>query len=201
MKYRFIALWNRINAQGNAEDEFNKLISIYSKPQRFYHNMENHINNCLIEFDSVKELAQKPDILELGIWYHDAIHNDEEKSAQLAYDVCVNAQLLDDANFAKDLILFTKHDSIPKAIDLKLIMDIDLSILGKNADEFNEYEKNIRKEYSWVPEFKFREERIKILQRFLYKESIYLTDFFRGKYESKARENLQKSINDLLNRI
>ena len=63
--------------------------------------------------------------------------------------------------------------------------------------EFDEYEQNIRREYSWVPEDQFRQGRSAILQMFLDRDSIYLTDFFKGKYESQARENLQRSIDAL----
>ena len=202
MKDGFVGLWNRIKAQGSAENEFNKLKTMYSEPHRFYHNLR-HVGNCLTELDSVKQLVQQPDLVEFAIWYHDTIYDaqakdNEEQSAELAYGVCLDAKLSHDfANNTKDLILATKHNSVPQGIDARLLIDVDLSILGKPAAEFDEYEHNIRREYSWVPENQFRQGRSQILQMFLDRDSIYLTDFFKGKYESQARENLQRSIDAL----
>lgn len=202
MKDRFTDLWNRIKAQGSAEKEFDRLKTMYSEPQRFYHNM-NHLKSCLTELSSVQELVQQHDLVEFAIWYHDVIYDtkakdNEEQSAQLAYDVCLDAKLPHDfANGTKDLILATKHDAVPQGIDARLLIDVDLSILGIPTLEFDEYEQNIRREYSWVPEDQFRQGRSQILQMFLDRDSIYLTDIFKGKYESQARENLQRSIDAL----
>ncbi|MBI4144416.1 N-methyl-D-aspartate receptor NMDAR2C subunit [Candidatus Woesearchaeota archaeon] len=202
MKDRFISLWNRINAQGDAEQEFTRLCEMYSNSERFYHTM-THVRNCLVELDSVRGLVQRFDSVEFAIWYHDAIYDsgvkdNEERSAQLAYDVCLAAQLPKEfAGRVSDLILVTKHNVIPGRIDAEILIDVDLSILGKSPEEFDEYEKNIRREYSEVPEDKFRQGRSTILQMFLNRTSVYLTDFFKAKYEMQARKNLQRSINKL----
>nr|MBI4156127.1 N-methyl-D-aspartate receptor NMDAR2C subunit [Candidatus Woesearchaeota archaeon] len=205
MEIRFAALWNRIGAKEAHEEKFAKLVSMYSEPQRFYHNMD-HVKNLLVELDSVKNpFGLQPDLVELAIWYHDAIYNtrakdNEERSAQLAYDVCISAQLPETlGKRVKNLILATKHDVVPNGIDARVLIDIDLSILGKSPQEFDEYEKNIRKEYSWVPEDKYREGRSAILKRFLDRSEIYLTDFFRSKYEIQARENIIHSMKKLEN--
>ena len=67
MQKRFIKLWNRIGAKGSPHKEFEKLFSMYIEPQRFYHNLD-HIQNCLLEFDSAKHLISQPDIVEFAIW-------------------------------------------------------------------------------------------------------------------------------------
>ena len=78
------------------------------------------------------------------------------------------------------------------------MLDIDLAILGQEQDIFKEYEDNIRKEYIYVPKEIFNPKRSEILQSFLDRKSIYLTDYFKDKYEEIARDNLKKSIKDLL---
>ncbi len=202
MKENFTNLWNRIKAQNSAEKEFARLKTMYSESHRFYHNLA-HINSCLTELGSAQQLVQQPDLVEFAIWYHDVIYNpkakyNEEKSAQLAYGVCLAAKIPEDfANRTKDLILATKHDAVPRGIDARLMIDVDLSILGKSPEEFDKYERDIRREYSWVSEDQFRQGRSAILQMFLNRYSIYLTDFFKGKYESQARANLQRSIESL----
>lgn len=202
MKERFAELWNRINAHGSAEQQFVKLKDLYSDPHRFYHTM-SHVYNSLAEFDSARSLVQEPDLVEFAIWYHDAIYDprardNEEKSSQLAYDICLAA--LTPKEFAegvRNLILATKHNAVPQGIDSEVLVDVDLSIFGKSPEEFDEYERNIRKEYSWVPADQFRKGRSIVLRMFLDRDSVYFTDFFRGKYESHAKANLQRSIEAL----
>jgi len=95
--------------------------------------------------------------------------------------------------------LATKHieGRIPKNIDEKFVVDIDLSILGQLQERFDEYEKNIKKEYSQIPEEKFKGGRKIILKKFLDRQNIYFTDFFRKKYELQARENLERTLSQL----
>ena len=70
----------------------------------------------------------------------------------------------------------------------------DLAILGSAPARFDEYERQIRQEYSWVDEAVFRSVRGKILQEFLARPSIYSTMGFRDRLENSARENLNRSI-------
>ena len=205
MKTRFIELWKRMGAQGNLDSEFDKLRDEYFETHRFYHNID-HIRNCLVDFDSAKHLANTSDLVELAIWYHDVVYDtrakdNEEKSAQLLYAACLTAKLPEElAKRAAVLVLATKHNLTPGNIDSKLLVDVDLAILGKPTREFDEYEKNIRKEYSWVSEDDFRKGRSGILKIFLQRaenNTLYLTDFFKDKYGTQARINLQKSIEAL----
>lgn len=202
MKTRFITLWKQIGAKGDFSRKFYELTQEYNRSDRFYHDLA-HIKNCLREFDLARNLAKEPEALELAIWYHDIIYDthsktNEEDSADLLYFLCSNAGLNKNfTNKSNRLILATKHDVISTDIDEKLIVDIDLSILGKSPAEFDVYEQNIRKEYSWAKDSDFNQGRAGILKIFLKRPSIYLTDFFRNKYEKQAIINLENSIKKL----
>ena len=204
MEKRFIVLLNRIGAKCNPREEFVKILSGYSEPQRHYHTL-NHIKKCLDEFDSAKNLMDNPDLVEFAIWYHDIIYNpkakdNEERSAELAYNICKDAKLSKEfGKSIKRLILTTKHDNIPKEMDAKFLIDIDLSSLGGSTKEVDENEENIRREYFFSSEEIYKEGRRKILQKFLDRERIYLTNFFRDKYELKARKNITNSLDNLIN--
>lgn len=209
MKNRFISLWHRINAQGNAELEYAKIYTKYTEPHRFYHNT-THIGNCLTELDSARDLAKQPDLVEFSIWYHDIIYSiegadNEGQSAKFAYEVCSSAGLPKGfCDKVEKLILATKHDVIPNGFDARIILDVDMSILGKPSKEFDEYERKIRQEYEpvikRVSEKDFQFERLKVLSSFLNRamdHELYLTDFFRDKYEKQSIKNLQRSIEAL----
>ncbi len=196
-------LWKRIGVINNKKIKkaFFALKEKYSKPHRFYHNL-NHIAHCLIELKEVRSLARNINILELAIWYHD-IEGDEEQSAKLAVKIIKNLQPQfkeKELEEIKELIKATNHLSFDEKkknffkIDEKLIIDVDLSILGQKRERFIEYEKLIAKEYNHIPRKLFLSGRIFVLKSFLRREHIYLTPYFRNKYERQARKNLMHSL-------
>ncbi len=202
LQKRWYTLWERMGANGSGEDAYNELVSLYGETQRAYHNFV-HIAHVMREFDGARSFIENPEQIEVALWYHDAIYNtrekgNEEKSAELAEQrlgkAGIKPQFIDDVT---TLILATKHQAIPQTSDGKYLVDIDLSSLGKAEKEFNEYERDIRDEYSWVPEEEFRQGRRGILQGFLDRNSIYSTDHFRQRYQSQARRNLERSIAQL----
>ena len=53
---------------------------------------------------------------------------------------------------------------------------------------------SIRKEYEWVEKEFYKQERTKVLQKFLERDRIYFTKEIFDKYEKQARENIQFEI-------
>lgn len=202
-KQRWLELWERIGAQGNGEIVDTDLVARYSEPHRVYHTLR-HIEDCLKELEVVRCFARNPDAVEMALWYHDAIYDtrsikNEEESAKLFREMAINASLPEAfISQVVNLILATKHVKVPRVSDAKLLVDIDLSILGQPQGKFNEYEEQIRKEYEWVPLEAFILGRSKILKSLLLKRAtIYSTDFFRNKYEAMARQNIVRSLTKL----
>lgn len=198
LQKRWNLLWERIGAKENNE-AYDELLFLYRQPSRSYHNFV-HIANVLKELDSARRLIDSPNLVEMALWYHDAVYQsrlsgNEEKSAELAQQrlssAGVNTIFIDKVT---SLILATKHPVTPQTQNEQYLVDIDLSILGKPEAEFDEYELDIRDEYSWVLEKDFKTGRSEILSEFLQRESIYSTEFFRNRYEEQAQKNLQRSI-------
>lgn len=177
---------------------FNQLIPIYSSPDRAYHNLA-HIQACLTEFEAVRSLANDPIAMQTAIYFHDVVydthaHDNEERSADFAREQLQKSGADETLiSTVVELILATKHNQ-PVSGDAALLVDIDLAILGKPADEFDRYDAAIRQEYAWVSEEAYRAGRSKILQSFLDRPSIYQTDYFRNQYEVHARLNLQHAL-------
>lgn len=200
---RWLGLWFRLGVYAYEDVIFayKDIVERYSEPQRRYHNL-SHIDNCLAEFTTVSYLSLDPDTLELAIWYHDAVYeigadNNEERSAALAQTVMEKLNLpADKIQRVKDIILATKHNAVPEYFDAKLMLDIDIANIG-DAAKFKETNKLVREEYFSVPENLFAIGRSNILESFLNRPRIYLTDYFYEKYEMCARENLQLSIKNL----
>lgn len=75
-------------------------------------------------------------------------------------------------------------------------MDFDLAILGKDKLGYEEYSKNIRREYIHYPEESYRTGRSKVLQQLLAGKLFVTSDFIEG-FENAARENIKEEIRNL----
>jgi predicted metal-dependent HD superfamily phosphohydrolase len=201
-KTKWLEFWQKLGVKNNPAPFFAELEACYSEPHRAYHNLA-HVMDCLEEFESVKNLAHDPTAVEMAIWYHDAVYDprakdNEEQSAELAAKVGSEIGLPSLLNQrVNNLILATKKHDVALDRDAAVMVDVDLSILGREACWFDEYENQIRKEYSWVPREQFVAGRSAILESFLARPFIYATEDFRKKYEQPARENLKRSIHKL----
>jgi len=196
--------WSLMQRLGLAPslDMYRELLRLYGEPHRAYHNFE-HIAACLRHLDDVRESAEKPDELELAIWFHDAIYKPFSGSNEL--DSAVLAADFLEENKAGEgtvanvhaLIMATVHDASPSPGDSSLMVDIDLSILGARPEVYGVFEQAVRQEYRRVPGPIFRRKRRKLLQQFLDREKIYQHPHFFEKLEVQARRNLAAAIDTL----
>jgi len=203
----FTVLWRKAGCSGDGILWYERLRAGWQSPGRAYHDWR-HLGECLTEFDTVRESFPEANlpVVELAIWFHDIVYNpkaidNEERSADLAVEALHEGGAAEDlvsAVFA--LVMATKSHNVPPG-DLgkntALLLDIDLSILGKPSERYWEYEEQIRMEYEWVPMQVFSEKRAEILQGFLSRPRLYLTEPFYDRYEATARSNLAAAIHHL----
>lgn len=200
-KDRWLALMSALNFAPSL-DCYDELVSAYAEKHRFYHT-NKHIEAMLHHFDAVKNLAEHPAELELAIWFHDAIYKvfsktNEFDSAVWAKEFALsNGYGHEGAERIFNLVMATQHNEEVQSSDQKLIVDIDLSILGASVETYDEFEKNVRKEYKWVPMFIYRRKRKALLQSFLNAPSIYHLPYFKDKYENAAKNNINRAIKQL----
>jgi predicted metal-dependent HD superfamily phosphohydrolase len=193
------AMWRQLGASGSDDALFNWLVECYSEPHRKYHTMQ-HLKECFAHLERVRSVAEHAGEVELALWFHDAIYDtrkkdNEERSAEWARESALVAGLPDDqANRIYELVMATMHNAVPAGKDAAVLVDIDLGILGAEEVRFDEYETQVRAEYSWVPGPLYRRGRRKILQEFVSRESIYSTKFFRDTCEARARRNIARSL-------
>lgn len=178
---------------------FGELVDRYANPKRYYHILDGHIAACIREFNTVRILAKNPIVVETALWVHDACydthnHTNEEESADWAVNFCKAAGIKLDFDKLQDLVSMTKHHLPGNNQDAQIVADCDLAILGKPEKIFDEYERNIRREYEWVPEAVFRKNRANFLEDFLKRPKIFYTDQLKEKYEKQARLNIARSI-------
>lgn len=207
MLMRWRDLSERLGAKGNPDEHYHRLAYYYMQPCRPYHNLSGHISDCLNNLEEVKALCPNPNQVELAIWFHDAIYetwasDNEHQSGLLANFFITKLMGLDPLLAVRvwHLILATKHNMTPENLnhDARILVDIDLVSLAASPSQFEINSKNIRREYHWVtPEENYRREQVKILDKFLKRNSIYCTPYFREKYETQARLNLEAEIERL----
>jgi predicted metal-dependent HD superfamily phosphohydrolase len=201
--HRFRRCWNALQAQGDPTPIFAKLQRAYHEPQRAYHN-DRHLLDCLQQFDCIRDQAIAPMQIEFAIWYHDAIYdprasdNEARSAAWARRDLQQGRVMPARVEAIDDLIMATKHEAAAETPDAALLVDIDLSILGRSPEEFAQYDQAIRAEYAWVAEDEYRLGRSAVLERFLARTVIYTTPWFRARYEKNARRNLALALEQLL---
>jgi predicted metal-dependent HD superfamily phosphohydrolase len=174
----------------------------WREPQRVYHGMR-HLEECLARFAEVRALAQDADSVEAALWFHDAIYDarrddNEARSAALARAM-LEQRGVDSARIVRveSIILATRHAFPSADPDTQLTCDIDLAVLGADEARFDEYERDVRAEYSWVPMPIFRVKRAEILMRFLASPRIFQTEWFHSRLDEAARDNLSRSLEAL----
>lgn len=196
---RWAALWAELNLTMPDTARSPHILARYAEPQRAYHTVQ-HLHECLTWFDDARSLARDPPLLEMAIWYHDAVYqprrsDNEQASADLARVQLKKAgAAAQTAEQVAALILWTTHAAEPPAGDPALLVDIDLAILGASTARYAEYERQIRHEYAWVPMFLFRRRRAALLTTFLERSRIFSTALLYDRLEQQARANLAGAI-------
>lgn len=181
---------------------FHELTAAYREAHRYYHTVA-HIEFCLKQFDESSDLAIHPEEVELALWFHDAVYDphrsdNEHRSAQWANDFLTQAGAEDEKRQRVcEHIMATVHDTVIPEGDGALLIDIDLSILGVESDQYAIFEQNVRNEYRWVPKPLYARKRIEVLRSFLSRVSIYSTQAYLTHYEMRARNNLEAAIKAL----
>jgi predicted metal-dependent HD superfamily phosphohydrolase len=199
---RWSETWSRLGAAA-PKALLAELIARYSEPHRFYHTLQ-HLRECFSVLEPASHLAWHLGEVQLALWFHDAIYDthaqdNEELSARWAEQSLVaGGGSSDSAAQVRELVLATKHNAVPEGEDAKLLVDVDLSILGAAEARFAEYERQVRQEYGWVPEDAFRQGRARVLASFLDRSSIYSTAWFAARLEEQARKNLSRSLKELV---
>lgn len=201
LKHQFLELIEKYSDnKGYNLECWDEIEKNYSSKSRHYHNLE-HIENMLIELDNVKSKIQDLDALLFAIYYHDIIYkptkNDNEHQSASIFKKRISKTSFTNLSKCMAQIEATKEHKLSNDYDTNILLDIDLSILGKSTTAYKKYCEDIRKEYSIYPDFMYKRGRKKVVKSILDLNSIYKTAFFKQKFENQAKENLRFELNQL----
>jgi predicted metal-dependent HD superfamily phosphohydrolase len=182
------------------ERDYRRVRRAWSSMGRHYHTLE-HLEACLRELDTARDLAVRAAEVELALWFHDAVyrgwrHDNEARSASLAAEV-LRAAPVETVERIRQMVLDTRHRDEELAGDTALVADIDLAILGQPPAVYAAFARAIRREYWWVPRARYGAARAAVLRRFLGRSSIYQHDRFYERYEPQARANIAAELETL----
>ena len=202
---KFKQVFLKYTDENTADALFKDVVKKYSAKSRHYHDM-NHICGMCDCWDLFKHKLKNPDEIFMAIIYHDIIYkptrsDNEEKSADYFLKKVATLLNIDSLRVLSipPAILSTKHSDASRALwennlDIQYLLDFDLHVLGTpHSSEYEWYRTGVRKEYKIYPDFMYKPGRKKVLESFLNRKKIYLTEDWKIN-EKKARKNLQEEI-------
>lgn len=193
------ASWQQLGARDAGEELHRRLVACWSEKHRHYHTLQ-HLRECFEQFEAARGDAVRPAEIAIALWFHDAFYDpkrddNELRSARWLREAAVDAGIAQaTAQRLYELVLATTHEAVPDDPDTKLLVDVDLSILGAPPERFDESDRQVRLEYSHVPEAEWKVGRKRVLRGFLDRPRLYGTERFHAAIEARARENLQRAL-------
>lgn len=209
------AVWDQLTAKYCSDREltarfYQEIESKYTSGRRHYHNL-HHIAALLQFCEQYASELKDPDVVAFAVFYHDIIYNvlrkdNEPRSAQLAVKrlkaLGVPAAATEQV---KLYIEATQTHAVTAAVihmgDLQLFIDFDMSILAAEWEAYEEYTRQVRKEYRIYPDKLYYPGRKQFLQHCLQAEHIFQTPVFIQRYEGIARENIAKELAVIAGRV
>lgn len=204
---RFSSLWSRIAGDDEAgavrvQKIYANLLSHYNETHRRYHTAA-HIEHCLKQIDMGRDKCTSADLVELSIWFHDAVyqpsaHDNEWQSVELFRKWASGVVSDEVVDTVERLIMVTVHDRPPVAADEKFMVDVDLSSFGLPWTDFWRDSIAVRLEQLHMDDPTFNRVQRQFLVRLLDRKSIFTSAYFRQRYESQARSNIRSYLAQLL---
>lgn len=188
------------------ENIWHRIKAVYGENERIYHNLD-HLFFIFTLADSINADFENKDAAYFALFYHDYVYdpesgNNEEKSAEVAENDMKSLGVeTDTIHRCVHHILSTKYHEVSTDPDTNYVIDLDLSILGSDADTYTHYAESIRMEYSIFPDEVFYRERHRLLENLLNQQRIFQTQIFYQLFENNARRNISNELKNIQNII
>jgi predicted metal-dependent HD superfamily phosphohydrolase len=206
LRPRFAALMQVLGAsQASTEAWSAEFVTRYTEPQRHYHTLA-HIAAMLECLDTRRAEIADAIAVELAVVFHDWIYQPQGTANEVE-------SVVEFVKFAEELkieeglkakvvrmieatVVHLVEDKVPneEVGDLKLFLDFDLEVLGREWTEYDAYSRKIRMEYDCFNDLEYNAGRTKVLRKFLERDRLYFSDVFYHEREQVARANMEKEI-------
>jgi predicted metal-dependent HD superfamily phosphohydrolase len=204
-------LWRQVFADlGTVAPDIAPLLQAWQQPHRHYHTLQ-HLLECLEHWQQYQHHAQRPELLALALFFHDAIYDvpgvsstaypgadNEGRSALWAADCLGQAGVVAaDIDEVVGHIVATRHFAgspiTAMSADRQLMLDIDLAILAASPARFAQYQQQIRLEYQRVPRWLYRWKRRQILKSFLKQPQLFQSPYLNH-WQVTAQANIRSAL-------
>lgn len=175
-----------------------RLEAAYDDPGRGYHDrlhlaeVLGHVDELMTGDDPAREAVL------LAAWFHDAVYegrdDDEERSAMLAEEELAGQSTDLVAEVARLVRLTRTHRPADDDHAGMVLCDADLAILAAGEDRYAAYVRGVRSEYAHVSDEDFAAGRSAVLRDLLAKPTLFHLPTARGRWEQRARENVQREL-------
>ncbi|MCA8831824.1 HD domain-containing protein [Hymenobacter pini] len=180
---------------------YDQLAAAYGGSDRHYHGLP-HIRALLDTVGRYPQLVHDREVVELAIWFHDAVYNthrsdNEVRSAVLAREFLRHTTLSPARQQRVAFLIERTADHTqpqPADPDLHFFLDADLQVLGAPEADYWQYARQVRQEYRLIPDFLYRRGRRQVLEKLLHTPTLYHTAAFRERLDIQARRNLQAEL-------
>lgn len=175
-----------------------ELLGRWAEPHRDYHGTSHLVSGL-----SALEMLEGRRLERIAFWFHDAVHSnstprDEEASAQLVTELLDGCETPADIAEIQRLVLLTAgHVTAPDDAAGQRVCDADLSGLGADAVTYSRNVAGIRAELPHLSHEEWVAGRSQFLSRFLERDHFFATSTGRRLWEDRARENLQRELENL----
>jgi len=182
--------------EGAALAAFDELAGRYAEPGRHYHTLE-HVSEVLDWVDRLADHPPDASAIRLAAWAHDVVYDpraegNEAASAEWARRTLPALGVPGPTVDAVGRLVEMTAGHVPDAGDAdgEVLADADLSILGAARDRYRRYATDVRLEYSWLPEERWRSGRAAVLADLVARPVLYRTPVARRLLDARARANL-----------
>lgn len=175
-----------------------ELTKRYQEPHRHYHTL-THIAWM---FERAKKWrVELSEAQVLAIWFHDAVYepgrsDNEQRSAELARDLLGER---DDIDLICQIIIDTK-EHVPNTEESKLVLDLDMAILGANPTEYKQYAEQVREEFKKYPDEVYIQGRQGLFLMptiaFAKNDELFFTEYGK-KLNKQAIQNMEQEFKSL----
>lgn len=182
----------------HAEHVCQLLLDRYAEPGRQYHTID-HVRHCLGQSRLVTELLPDASTLNLAIWFHDAVYelqaaDNESRSAELFRELASPVMTAPRVDDVERLVLVTQAGQLPRRTDEAFMVDIDLSSFGLPWEPFLADSLAVRAERPHLTDGQYAAQQSRFLNGLLQRDAVFVTDFFRERYEDVARSNIRRYL-------
>lgn len=177
------------------------ILSYYQEPHRSYHD-ERHIDE-MTGLASRMGFALTNEQL-LAVWFHDIVyvpgspHNEVVSAGLMRTIVAQNDAAFRaafdgvDLGLAETIILDTRKHAATHE-QSRLVLDLDMAIMGSSPERYADYVQGIRYEFSAFSQDAFFDGRAKFLKSILQTRFFNL-DTFHDKFDAIAQKNIQAEL-------